>query len=65
MDVLKAMIIAAAVTLCIAIVIGSQGTSGGQLAIQPMTVGDFKMFWSWPMFLAGTGLSWGLFLLQR
>lgn len=65
MDLLKAMIIAAVVTGCVAIVIGSQGTSAGQLAIQPMSVGDVKLYWSWPIFLAGSGLSWGLMLLQR
>lgn len=65
MDLLKAMVIAAVLTGCVAIVIGSQGTSAGQLQIHAMTVGGARIFWSWPMFLAGTGLSWGLFLLQR
>lgn len=65
MDLLKAMVIAAVVTGCVAIVIGSQGTSGGQLLIEPWSVGDVRLYWSWPMFLAGSGLSWGLMLLQR
>lgn len=65
MDLLKAMVIAAVVTGCVAIVIGSQGTNGGQLAIQPMHVGTMKLYWSWPVFLAGSGLGWGLMLLQR
>lgn len=65
MDLLKAMIIAAIASGSIAIVIGSQGTSGGQLAIHPMEVGDVRLYWSWPMFLAGTGLGWGLMALQR
>ena len=65
MGLLKAMVIAAIVTGCVAIVIGSQGTTGGQLAIHPMTVGDVRLYWSWPVFLAGSGLSWGLILLQR
>lgn len=65
MDLLKAMVLAAVLTGCVAIVIGSQGTSGGQLAIHPMNVGAMKLYWSWPLFLAGTGLNWGLLLLQR
>ena len=65
MDLLKAMVIAAVVSGCAAIVIGSQGTTGGSLAIHPMSVGDVRLFWSWPMFLAGSGLGWGLMLLQR
>lgn len=65
MGLLKAMLIAAVVTGCIAIVIGTQGSTGGQLRIHSMMIQDFKVFWSWPLFLAGSGLSWGLILLQR
>lgn len=65
MDLLKAMVMAAVLTGCVAIVIGSQGTTGGQLAIHSMSVGTAKLYWSWPMFFAGSGLGWGLLLLQR
>ncbi|BDI59832.1 hypothetical protein [Qipengyuania nanhaisediminis] len=65
MGLLKAMTIAAVVTGCVAIVIGSQGSSGGQLMIRSFEVADYRLFWSWPLFLAGSGLSWGLILLQR
>lgn len=65
MDLLKAMTFAAVVSGCVAIVIGSQGTSGGQLMIQPWSVGDVRLYWSWPMFLTGSGIGWGLLLLQR
>lgn len=65
MDLLKALGFAAVITGCLSLVIGSQGTSGGQLAIHPMTLGDMKIYWSWPVFLAGTGLFWGILLLQR
>lgn len=65
MDVLKAIGLGAVLTGSVALIIGSQGSSGGHLAIHAMAVGDYKIFWSWPMFLTGTGLSWGLMLLQR
>jgi hypothetical protein len=65
MDLLKAMGFAAAVTGTVALVVGSQGTNGGQLAIQAYDLGDIRFYWSWPMFFAGTGLGWGLMLLQR
>lgn len=65
MDLLKAMGFAALVTGCVSLVIGSQGTSAGQLAIQSVVLADMRMYWSWPVFLAGTGLFWGILLLQR
>ena len=65
MDFLKSMVIAGVITGTIALVIGSQGSSGGYLAIHSMAMGDYRMFWSWPLFLSGSGVSWGLYLLQR
>ena len=65
MDLLKAMGFAAVITGCLSLVIGSQGTSAGQLAIHSMELCDLKIYWSWPVFLAGTGLFWGILLLQR
>lgn len=65
MDMLKAIVIAAAITTCVAIVIGSQGSSGGQLQIHSFMVADQKLYWSWPLFLGGSGLAWALMLLQR
>ncbi|MEP3052067.1 MAG: hypothetical protein ABJP48_04915 [Erythrobacter sp.] len=65
MNGLKAAILGAVLTATIALVIGSQGSSGGQLAIHNMRVGDFQLFWSWPLFLGGTGLAWALMLMQR
>lgn len=65
MDLLKAMGFGALITGCVAVVIGTQGSSGGPLAIHSFEVIDYKVYWSWPMFLSGTGLFWSLLLLQR
>lgn len=65
MELIKALIFGAILSATIALVIGSQGTSGGALAIQMIPVADAKLYWSWPVFLSGTGLSFGLLLLQR
>ncbi|MBV7265565.1 hypothetical protein [Erythrobacter ani] len=65
MDMLKAFVLGAVLTLVVAIVVGSQGSSGGALAVHSMALGDHKVFWSWPLFLSGTGLSWGILALQR
>jgi hypothetical protein len=64
-DVIKSVVFGAVVSAAIAVVIGSQGTSGGPLAIHTVSLGDVRMFWSWPMFLSGTGLFFALSLMQR
>ncbi len=61
----KAVGFGAVLTGSIALVIGSQGTSAGPLAVEALEIADYKFYWSWPIFAAGTGLSWGLLLLQR
>jgi hypothetical protein len=65
MDLLKAMMLGAILSATIALVVGSQGTSAGPLAIHPVTLAEAKIYWSWPVFLAGSGLSWGIMLLQK
>ncbi len=65
MDMIKALIFGAILSATIALVIGSQGISAGPLAIHTVSVADAKLFWSWPTFFLGSGLSWAIMLLQR
>jgi hypothetical protein len=65
MDILKALTLGAILSATIAMVIGAQGISGGPLAIHLVTLADAKLYWSWPVFLTGSGLAWGIMLLQR
>ncbi|WP_296721836.1 hypothetical protein [Erythrobacter sp.] len=65
MEMLKAFIFGALMSAAIGLVIGSQGTSAGPLAIHMVAIADAKVYWSWPVFLSGSGLAWGLMLLQR
>lgn len=65
MDVIKSVVFGAILSAAIALVIGSQGTSAGPLAIHVVSLADVRMFWSWPVFFTGTGLSFALMLLQR
>ncbi|MBU7579929.1 MAG: hypothetical protein KAF27_05585 [Porphyrobacter sp.] len=62
---IKSLTFGAIMSAAIALVIGSQGTSAGPLAIHLVEVADVRFFWSWPVFVTGTGLSFGLLLLQR
>ena len=65
MEFVKAVPLGVILTWVVALVIGSTGSTGGQLAIHHLHMGDATMLWSWPLFLAGTGLSWGLLVMQR
>ena len=64
-NMVKAIGLGAILTGTVALVVGSQGSSAGALAVHEMAVGPYKVFWSWPLFIAGTGLSWGIMGLQR
>lgn len=65
MELIKSVTFGSIMAAAIALVIGSQGTSAGPLAIHLVNVADVRFFWSWPVFFTGTGLSFGLLLLQR
>ncbi len=65
MEFIKATILGGVLTGVVSLVIGSQGSAGGQLAIHMIRTTQYDFYWSWPLFLAGTGLSWGIMMLQR
>ena len=62
---IKAMGFGVILTGAIALIIGTQGTSAGPLAVEPLMLNGYRLYWSWPIFAAGSGLSWGIILLQR
>lgn len=65
MDLIKSVTLGAILSATIALIVGSQGTSAGPLSIHLVQVSEIRFFWSWPVFFSGTGLSFGLLLLQR
>ncbi len=64
-DVIKALMLGAILSGTLALVIGSQGSSAGLLAIHPVNIADARLYWSWPIFITGSGLAFGIMLLQR
>jgi len=65
MGMLKAIFLGALFSAVIAVVIGSQGHDGGPLAIHRVAIADVRVFWSWPVFVSGTSIFFGLILLQK
>lgn len=65
MDMIKALMFGAVLSATVALIIGSQGVSAGPLAIHVAHLSQAKFYWSWPVFLSGSGLAWGILLMQR
>ena len=65
MELIKAVPLGAILSGVVSTIIGKQGSHGGQMAIHLVEYQDHHWYWSWPIFLAGTGLAWGIMMLQR
>ena len=61
MAFLKALIPAFLLTWIVSGLIGSNGSTGGMLTIRHIWFGQHSFYWSWPLFLAATGLAWAMF----
>ncbi|GAM06974.1 MULTISPECIES: hypothetical protein [Novosphingobium] len=58
MALIKAFFPAGLLTWVVAGILGSQGMRGGVLLLERASIDGHTFFWSWPLFLAATGLSW-------
>lgn len=65
MILLKAMFLGALLTWIVSSFIAGGGSTGGYLHIQYFTVQGHHIQWSWPLFLASTGLSFGILMMMR
>ncbi|MCJ2181693.1 hypothetical protein MTR62_03070 [Novosphingobium sp. 1949] len=63
MAFIKALFPGFILTWLVAGVLGSQGVRGGILQLHEATIDTHPFFWSWPLFLLGTGLAWAMFAL--
>ena len=60
---IKALIPGALLSWVIASVIGSNGSTGGVLYIGRLMIVHHEIYWSWPLFIAGTALAWFILLM--
>ena len=61
---LKAVALGIFLALIISLFIGSGGSSGGMLNVREVTIEGYSFYWSWALFLIGTGISFGLFVMM-
>ena len=61
---LKAVALGIFLALLVSLFIGSGGSSGGMLNVFEATVQGYDFYWSWPLFVIGTALSFGLFVMM-
>lgn len=60
---LKAIALGIVLAFVVSLFIGSGGSTGGLLHVFQVDAGEIEFYWSWPVFVVGTGLSFGVFLL--
>ena len=61
----KALIPGIILTLVVSIIIGSNGSSAGYLDIHSTSFQGQDFYWSWPLFFASTGVSWGIMWMME
>ena len=61
---LKGIVVGAVFAFVLSLFIGSGGSTGGLLNVRHVTVADFGFYWSWALFVVGTGLAFGIFVMM-
>ncbi len=61
---LKALVLGIFLALIVSLFIGSGGSSGGLLHVREVAIEGYDFYWSWPLFVIGTALSFGLFVMM-
>jgi hypothetical protein len=61
---LKAVALGIFLAFIVSLFIGSGGSSGGLLNVRQVTIEGYQFYWSWALFVVGTGLSFGILLIM-
>ncbi|MXO61363.1 hypothetical protein GRI89_17610 [Altererythrobacter salegens] len=64
-DLLKSIVLGAALSFIVSLFIGSGGGTGGILNVRHFHIEGVGFYWSWMLFVVGTGLSFGISALMR
>ena len=61
---LKAIVLGAIFGFVISALIGHGGSDGGILNVRHVSLDGFKFYWSWMLFLLGTGLAFAVLTIM-
>jgi hypothetical protein len=61
---LKAVVLGIFLAFIVSLFIGSGGSSGGMLNVRLVAIEGYEFYWSWALFVIGTALSFGIFLMM-
>ena len=66
MPLIKAILIGMIAAILIPFLMHNAGyEAGGVLALHRHVLGDFRFYWSWPVFCVVTGIFWAIFRLME
>jgi hypothetical protein len=65
MALMKAMLPGSLLTFIIAMIFGTNGSSGEFLQVYREMLAGYDFYWSWPLFVASTGIGWGLYAMME
>ena len=64
-NLLIASVFGAAISIVVSYILNYFDSDGGFLSIFLLQLADVQIFWSWPLFFIGTGLSWGILQMMK
>lgn len=65
MSFIKGLFPGAILTWLISLILGSNHTKGGFLDIFRTDIAGMDFYWSWPLFVAATAISWAIFWMME
>lgn len=65
MPLFKGLIPGFCLTFIVAMILGSNGVSGDWLEVHRVAIEGYRFYWSWPLFIASTGLATSIFWMME
>ena len=65
MDFVKALVPGSLLAFVISMILGSNHSKGAWLNIFRFAIDTHAFYWSWPLFVASTGISWAIFWMME